>query len=140
MNKPNNRSISQAQHRIETELLSLGYRPYDRNTMIKDSKIITFSCSSEFNRDYMVIFWREHWLHHFAHIYDFWAINGPTCIVPIKILFESSFIKKKKELPSHDNNPYTYKGNEYYWWRQKVKLDHELAKLVLHYKDCWYLL
>jgi len=108
--------------------------------MIKADKIVTFSCSSEFNRDYRVVFWREHWMRHFAHIYDYWVVNGPTCIVPIKVLFESSFIKKKKELPSHDNNPYTYKVDVYYWWRQKVKHKHELANLVLQYKDYWDLL
>lgn len=134
------RNKSQAKQRIKTELLSLGYRPKEGNTMIKDDKVVTFSCSSEFNRGYMAVFWREHWKNNFVHIYDYWVANGPTCIVPIKVLFESSFLKKKKTLPSHDNNPYTYKGNMYYWWRQKVKTDHELSQLLLRYKDRWDLL
>jgi hypothetical protein len=140
MSKPENRTIYQAQSRLETELLALGYKPFERNTMIKNNKVVTFSCSSEFNPYYIALFWRSHWESNFAHIYDFWAAGGPTCIIPTKALFDSPFIKMKKELPSHERNPYFYKGEQYYWWRQRFKPEHELAKLILRYKDRWNLL
>jgi hypothetical protein len=136
----NRRTIYEAQLHLQTELLSLGYKPQERNTLVKVNKVITFSCSSEYNPYYIAVFWREHWESNFAHIYDYWTAGGPTCIVPTKVLFDSAFIKMKKELPSHDRNPYFYKGKKYYWWRQKVKPDHELAQLVIKYKNRWDLL
>jgi hypothetical protein len=140
MSTPKNRTIHQAQHRLETELLALGYKSLERNMMIKNNKTVTFSCSSEFNPYSIAVFWKEHWESNFAHIYDYWTAGGPTCIVPTKILFDSSFIKMKKELPSHDRNPYFFKGEQYYWWRQKVQPEHELAQLVLKHKDRWDIL
>jgi hypothetical protein len=140
MSIPKSRSIPQAQHRLETELLALGYKQQERNIMVKGNKEVSFSCSSEFNPYYIAVFWREHWEHELAHIYDYWAAGGPTCIVPVKVLFDSPFIKMKRELPSHDRNPYFYKDKQYYWWRQKLKPEHELAKLILRYKDRWDLL
>jgi hypothetical protein len=137
MSEASNRTINQAAHRLEVELLALGYKSLERNTMIKNKRVVTFSCSTEFNPYYIALFWRSHWEGNFAHIYDFWAAGGPTCIIPIKTLFNSSFIKMKNKLPSHDRNSYLYKGKQYYWWRQKVKPDHELAQLVLKYQDQW---
>ena len=135
-----NRTILQAQNRLENELLALGYKPLERNTMVKNSKVVTFSCSSEFNPYYIAIFWRSHWCRNFAHIYDFWTVGGPTCILPTKALFDSPYIKMKNELPSHDRNTYFYKGRQFFWWRQKFKPDHELQQLILRYKDRWDLL
>ena len=140
MSAPIDLTIYQAQSRLETELLALGYKPLERNTMIRNGKIVTFSCSTEFNPCYIAIFWRSYWKSNFAHIYDYGAAGGPTCIVSTKALFDSPFIRMKNELPSHDRNSYFYKGEQYYWWRQKFKPDHELAQLIQRYKDRWDIL
>ena len=134
------KTVSPAKKRIEMELLALGYTMQKGNVMVKGDKVVTFSCSSEFDANEMVVFWREHWENNYAHIYDYYLAGGPTCIIPTKMLFDSQFIKRKKELPSHDNNFYIYKGNRYFWWRQRVKKEHELARLILGFQDKWNLL
>jgi hypothetical protein len=131
---------SQAKKHIEMELLALGYKAGKGNVMVKGNKVVTFSCSTGFDAEEMVVFWKEHWDNNYAHIYDYSSVGGPTCITPIKTLFDSQFIKMKKNLPSHDNNPYYHKGKQYFWWRQRVKKEHELAKLILSFKDKWNLL
>jgi uracil-DNA glycosylase len=134
------RNKIEAQNRLINELFALGYTKQKNNVLVRDNKVVTFSCSSEYDSYRMAVFWKEHWKQNYAHIYDYWAAGGPTCIVPIETLFANNFIQKKKKLPSHDNNPYYYKGKQYYWWRQKVKKEHELARLILKFKDRWDLL
>lgn len=130
--------IKEAKTRIVKKLTRLGYEKQDDH-MVKGNKAVTFSCSSQYGSRIRIL-WKEHWKADYVHIFDYWAAGGPTCIVPIVTLFESDFINKKKNMDSHDNNPYFYKNKKYYWWTQIVPQSHELAQLILSFKERWDLL
>ena len=54
-------NIKEAKKHLEMELLALGYIAQKGNVTVKRNKIVTFSCSSEFDTYKMVVFWKEHW-------------------------------------------------------------------------------
>lgn len=124
---------------LSDELLALGYTEVENHTVSNGKKTVSYSLSSEFGEQ-IAIFWKDHWEKNYAHIYDFRTAGGPVCIVPTKQLFALPFIRNKRAFPTYKNNPYSYANETYYWWRQKVRKDHEVARLILSYSDRWDLL
>lgn len=76
------------------------------------------------------VYWKEKWKDDFAVIYDYKLANGPTCIVPIKDLFETNYVKNKRK---------DY-GKSKDWWSGTYSLNHELTKFVLKYQNRWDIL
>jgi hypothetical protein len=122
--------------KIEEKLTSLGYRLLQRNSLerrlwIKGENKVRVVYSSEYNR-YMRILWREEWKDYYAIIYDYSRANGPTCIIPVSVLYNSPFVKEKRT-----QIQYAKSGN---WWSQRFPKDHKFRQLVLSYKERWDLL
>jgi uracil-DNA glycosylase family 4 len=115
---------------IEKKLFDLGYRKH-KNYWVKGKRVVRLVHSSGFNGRIRIL-WRETWKDDHAVIYDYSGARGPACIVPISILFASSFVKQKQR-----SKAYTRSG---YWWSQMFPRNHQLAKLVLGLKDRWDLL
>jgi hypothetical protein len=90
---------------VEQRLESLGYGKIRRNMWLQKKQVVHIVHSSEFGR---------------------------TCIVPVRDLFMSDFVKEKRQKISYVNSGY--------WWSQKFPLDHELGRLVLSFKERWDLL
>jgi hypothetical protein len=117
---------------VEQKLESLGYEKTGRNTWVQKRRVVHIMHSSDFGRNIIRIKWREEWKNDYAIIYDYSWAGGPVCIVPVKDLFMSDFVKEKRMKASY--------ANSRYWWTQKFPLDHELGRLVLNFKERWDLL
>jgi hypothetical protein len=117
---------------VEQRLESLGYGKIRRNMWLQKKQVVHIVHSSEFGRSYICVMWREEWENDYAIIYDYSSGGGPTCIVPVRDLFMSDFVKEKRQKISYVNSGY--------WWSQKFPLDHELGRLVLSFKERWDLL
>lgn len=123
--------VKEARSETEGKLSSLGYRKESRgNSFAKGDKKIHVSYSSEFGST-MRIHWKERWRNDYAAIYDYSVVGGPVCVIPMKILFESNFVRHKRA------EGY---GKSKDQWSQPFPLDHELSKLVLSFKEKWNLL
>ena len=119
---------------VEQRLESLGYGKIRRNTWLQERRVVHIVHSSEFGRSYIRIMWREELENDYAIMYDYSSGGGPTCIVPIRDLFLSNFVKKRDRI-----FPTRIVGIGY-WWSQKFPSDHELVRLVLSFKERWDLL
>ena len=114
---------------IEDRLVSLGYRNTRGNEWRRTDRIVNVVHSSEFNKEYVRISWREEWKNHYAIVYDYTMAKGPVCIVPVPDLLSSEFVENKRRMISYRNSGY--------WWSQKFPTDHELVSVVLGFKDRW---
>jgi hypothetical protein len=122
--------------KIEEKLAALGYQRLQHNSLerrlwIKGENKVRVVYSSEYNR-YMRILWREEWKDYYAIIYDYSRSKGPTCIIPVSVLYNSPFVKEKRK-----QSQYAKSGN---WWSQRFPKSHEFRQLVLSYKERWDLL
>ena len=97
--------------------------------MVKGDRIVNIVCSSEFGGSIRVSWHCIEWANDYATIYDYSGSDGPTCIVPLRKIFSSSFIKELKTRDAYENN----KG----YWTSTFAVDKEIAQLVLNYKDRW---
>jgi hypothetical protein len=118
--------------RVEKKLTSLGYRKIERKLWLKDKKTVRVVNSSEYNRRYVRILWREEWKDYDFILYDYSSGGGPVCIIPVKTLFTSPFAIRKRKESSYSNS-----GN---WWSQKFPFNHEVKQLVFSFKNRWELL
>ena len=116
---------------VEDRLLSLGYAAKGRNDYVKNHRTVHVTRSSEFGT-YMRIKWRESWKGDLAVVFDYSSAGGPVCVVPLSAMFASSFVTEKRRKDSYVHS--------LYWWSQRFPLNHELARLVLSFKDRWDLL
>lgn len=117
---------------IEDKLVSLGYQKIGRAEWNNGKKVVHVVHSSEFDREYIRIMWREEWKAHNAIIYDYSKVRRPVCIVPLPDLLSSDFVKEKRRRISYANSGY--------WWSQRFPTNHELVKLILSFKDRWDLI
>jgi hypothetical protein len=118
--------------KVEEKLRVLGYRKWRGNTWVNGKRTINVQHSSEYDRYYLRVVWYEKWKDYHALIFDYSAVQGPVCIVPVNILFKSNFITEKRAQESYENS-----GN---YWSQPFPIDHELASIILEYIDRWDLL
>lgn len=119
-------------YNVEEQLKIRGYRKCGPKKWKKNSWVVNIVTSSEDRLEYYRIKWREEWKNNKAIIYDYTQTKGPICIVPTEALFNSDFVKEKREEESYKNSKL--------WWTQRFPVDHELTQLVLSYKDRWNLL
>jgi hypothetical protein len=113
---------------LEKKLASLGYHKIDRK-LSRENRRVNLVVSKEYGVRTR-IYWKEKWKDDFAVIYDYKLANGPSCIVPIKALFETNYVKNKRK---------DY-GESKDWWSGVFPLDHELTNLVLKYQNRWDIL
>jgi hypothetical protein len=118
--------------KVEEKLRLLGYRKRRGNTWFNGTKTINVRHSSEYDRQYLRVVWYEKWKDYLAIIFDYSAVQGPVCIVPVNSLFKSSFITEKRLRDAYENS-----GN---YWSQPFPIDHEIAIIILDYVDRWDLL
>lgn len=131
-NSSENRSnIRLAKDRIKSKLIARGYSKQG-NKMIKEGRLVNIVCASKFGTSIRVRWDCIDWANDFATVYDYSADGGPTCIVPIKKLFASTFIRELKTRDSYANN----NGN----WTGVFPINKEIAQLVLSYRDRWDIL
>ncbi len=122
-------STSKLTGTVENRLISLGYRNVKGKEWVKGNKTVHLEQTKEKERGTFGIYWREKWKTHHAIIFDYSLAGGPICIVPIKELFKSDFVAKKRRAESYING-----GG---WWRQVFPIDHELVQLVLNFENRW---
>jgi hypothetical protein len=91
--------------------------------------VVNLAILREFG-SYTRIYWKEKWKNDFAVIYDYKLADGPTCIVPIEALFETDYVKKKRNSYGRSKN----------WWSGTYPAHHELTKMVLKYQNRWDIL
>ena len=125
-------NLSGFNEKTEDILVSLGYQPIKGKTWNKRDLIIHIEQLKSSNREYILIYWREIWKDDYAIIFDYSSANGPVCVVPIKGFFASEFVSNKRMEESYYNS--------LNWWSQRFPINHDLAQLVLSYKDRWDLL
>jgi hypothetical protein len=116
---------------VEDRLLRLGYAESRRNEWVKNDRTVHVMHSSEFSRC-MRIKWREAWKVDSAVVFDYSPAGGPVFVVPLSKLFASRFVSEKRRKDSYVNSSL--------WWSQRFPMDHELARVVLGFKDNWNLL
>jgi len=114
---------------VEDKLTSLGFRQGKGGTWINGDRYVHVQHSSQCRRNAFRIIWREEWRHYDALIMDYSLADGPICIVPANVFFNSNFVAKKCKEKSYENSGY--------WWSQLFPIDHELTSLILKYKDKW---
>jgi len=125
---PSKEDVSLRRAEIEKQLAEYGYQKLNKKISKGDRRV-----NLVVSKDYGVrtrIYWREKWKDDFAVIYDYKLANGPTCIVPMKALFETNYVKNKRK---------DY-GESKDWWSGTYAHDHELTRLILGYKDKWDIL
>jgi len=125
---PSREDTSRRRAELERQLSDLGYQKQNHGLIRGDRRV-----NVAVSKDYGVrtrIYWKEKWKDDFAVIYDYKLANGPTCIVPIKALFETNYVKNKRK---------DY-GESKDWWSGVFPLNHELTKLVLRYQNRWDML
>jgi uracil-DNA glycosylase len=120
--------ISLRKAEIENHLLDLDYQKLNRR-ISKRKEVVNIAVSTEFGVRTR-IYWKERWKDDFAVIYDYKIVNGPTCVVPIKALFETNYVKHKRS---------NY-GKSKDWWSGTYPIYHELTKLILSYQNKWDLI
>jgi len=123
--------------KVEERLASLGYQRLQRNNLerslwLKGKKRVRVVHSYEGKGTYLRILWREDWKDYYAIIFDYSRGSGPTCILPVSVLYNSPFVKEKRKTIEYANSGY--------WWSQRFPMNHEMTKLVLSYKERWDLL
>jgi hypothetical protein len=128
--------------KVEDRLASLGYHRLQRNNLerslwVKGENTVRVVHSSEFETRYVKskyvrVLWREEWKDYYAIIFDYSRGSGPTCILPVSVLFNFPFVKEKRKQVEYANNGY--------WWSQRFPVNHEMTQLVLSYKERWDLL
>lgn len=114
---------------VEGKLRSFGYRKSKGNTWINGNRTVHVQHSKQCSRDAFRILWAEEWKDYYALIIDYSAVDGPICIVPGNVFFNSNFVAEKRGEDSYANSGYT--------WSQPFPIDHELTSLILKYKDRW---
>ncbi len=118
--------------KTEEKMASLGYRKCAHNLWKNGNRIVQVVNSSEFQKNAIRIIWREGWKEYYAVVYDYSLVKGPVCIVPTKVLFNSSWVDKKRKMDSYANSGY--------WWSSTFPLEHELPRLILDYENKWEIL
>lgn len=116
---------------IEENLRSQGYRKISRTEWKKKDRVTHVLSSGDFG-PYIRITWKEKWKNDHAVIFDYSKANGPVCIVPIAELFNTNFVREKRQQESYTNSGY--------WWTRRFPLNRELAQFVLGYKNRWDIL
>ena len=116
---------------LESKLVTLGYRRTSKNEWAKNNRIIHVVTSVEYGPRIRVT-WKEKWKDDHAVIFDYSKAQGPTCIIPVPILFKASFIEEKRKTQAYKNSQY--------WWTQTFQEEHELPQLVLTFQNRWDLL
>lgn len=112
---------------VEDKLASLRYQKEVKGKKwVNGDRIVHVEQSKKRNR--FRIYWREEWKDHHAIIFDYSHADGPVCIVPIRVLFKSDFVTKKREE--------SY-GDSVDWWSESCSIDHELTQLVLKFENRW---
>jgi len=127
---------------VEEKLASRGYRRLQRNNLerslwVKGEKTVRVVHSSEYKTTYVKsryvrVLWREEWKDYYAIIFDYSRGGGPTCILPVSVLFNFPIVKEKRKQTEYANNEN--------WWSQRFPVNHEMTHFVLSYKDRWDLL
>lgn len=117
--------------KVEERLRDLRYRKVSGSRWIKDGRTARVLHSSEYG-NYIRVIWKEKWKDDHVIVFDYSEAKGPVCIVPVSELFESDFVADKRRQASYANSGY--------WWSQVLPSDHELASLVLRFRDRWDLL
>ena len=113
----------------EERLKSFGYLRLRGKNWKKGNSIVQVQNSKGFNRDYMSISWREEWKNFHVLLFDYSPANGPICIVPAKTFFNSTFVEKKRKMPSYAKCKLC--------WHQDFPRNHKVAILVLKYENRW---
>jgi len=85
--------------------------------------------SGECDRYTMRVTWKEQWKDYSVIVFDYSAVKGPVCIVPVSVFFNSDFVNKKRKMKSYANSGY--------WWSQIFAVDHELPSLIMKYRNRW---
>jgi len=116
---------------VEQKLMNLKYRKTSANNWTNGRKVVHITRSSKFERRIRIM-WREEWKDFHAIIYDYSNAQGPVCVIPVSILFNSAFVKEKRNSDAYANSGY--------WWSQSFPRGHELAKLILSFQDRWDIL
>ena len=117
---------------VEDKLGTMGFRKAKANFWTRRNQFVQVVHSTEYNRDIIRVMWKEEWKNYSAIIFDYSSANGPVCIVPVDVLFNSNFVKKKRKQKSYANSGY--------WWSQKFPTNHELPRLVLKHENRWDLI
>jgi hypothetical protein len=78
---------------------------------------VTVVHSSESIRSYYRIKWKEDWKDYPAIIFDYSSVRGPTCVVPVDVLFNSNFVKEmhaciNRRIPVRHTSQPTYSLND----------------------------
>jgi len=128
--------------KVEEKLSVLGYQKLQRNNLerslwLKGKNKVRVVHSSEFKTKYVKsiyvrVLWREEWKDYYAIIFDYSRGGGPTCILPVSVLFNFPFVKEKIKTIEYANSGY--------WWSQRFPVGHKMTQLVLSYKERWDLL
>ena len=118
--------------KLERKMVSLGFQRKRTNNLIRGNDVVQIVHSSEFQRSAIRVSWREEWKDYFAIIFDYSPANGPICIVPTKVFFNSHFVSQKRNMTSYINSRYC--------WSQPFKLEDELPQLILRYENKWEIL
>ena len=122
--------------KLESELRSFGFLENRASNWSRGHDIIQIVRSKQFQRNAIInaimITWREEWKDFLAIIFDYSEVDGPICIVPTQVLFNSHFVAEKRNMPSYRNS-----GN---YWFQLFKFEHELPQLILKYENKWDIL
>ena len=84
--------------KLERKLVSLGFQRKRTNNLIRGNDVVQIVHSSEFQRSAIRVSWREEWKDYFAIIFDYSPANGPICIVPTKVFFNSHFVHQMVDL------------------------------------------
>ena len=117
--------------KIESELLSRGYKRNRETNWINGDKIVQV-IAREFRNGKIWVCWDEAWKDFFCLIFDYSKVGGPTCVVPADGFFNFPVVFNKRQKPAYANSKYT--------WRQPFGLNHELSQFILGYKDRWDIL
>jgi hypothetical protein len=128
--------------KVEEKLASLGYSLLQRNNLerslwVKGEKTVRVVHSSEFKTIYVKsryvrVLWKEEWKDYYAVIYDYSRGGGPTCILPVSVLFNFPFVKEKRKQVEYAKSGY--------WCSQRFPVNHEMTQFVLSYNERWDLL
>jgi hypothetical protein len=116
---------------VKRKLLDLGYKKTNQTEWHKNDRKIYVPSSGYYNT-HLRITWKEKWKNDYAVVYDFSKGDGPICVVPILELFNTDFVREKRQ-----EELYKKSG---FWWTQTFSLDKPLAQFVLGYKDRWDIL
>jgi hypothetical protein len=111
---------------VEHKLTSLKYQKVEGKKWVNGNLIVHVEQSKERNR--YLIYWREEWKDDHAIVFDYSHVDGRICIVPIKVMFKSDFVTKKRAE--------SY-GDSLNWWSQYCSIDHELTQLVFKFENRW---